>query len=103
LGAALLWIVPSLPGKVIVLAMLGLTAGPLYSASVDRLYAAAPNADTSSVGTLAALASGTAVTTSPLALGVIADVVGLRTAILIVPVIAAVALLIGHVRPTPAR
>jgi MFS family permease len=102
-GALLLWVVPSLPGKVIVLAMLGLTAGPLYSASVDRLYAAAPHADTSSVGTLAALASGTAVTTSPLALGVIADVVGLRTAILIVPVIAAVALLIGFFRPAPAR
>jgi MFS family permease len=102
-GAALLWIVPSLPGKVMVLALLGFTAGPLYSASVDRLYASAPNADTSSIGTLAALASGTAVTTSPLALGVIADVVGLRTAILIVPVIAAVALMVGFFRPTPAR
>lgn len=99
LGALLLWVVPSLAGKVAVLAILGLTAGPVYTASVDRLYAAAPHADTSSLGALASLASGTAVTTSPLALGVIADIVGLRLAILIVPVIAAAALLIGQVRP----
>lgn len=99
LGALLLWVVPSLAGKVAVLAILGLTAGPVYTVSVDRLYAAAPHADTSSLGALASLASGTAVTTSPLALGVIADIVGLRLAILIVPVIAAAALLIGQVRP----
>ena len=99
LGALLLWVAPSLAGKVAVLAILGLTAGPVYTASVDRLYAAAPHADTSSLGALASLASGTAVTTSPLALGVIADIVGLRLAILIVPVIAAAALFIGQVRP----
>jgi MFS family permease len=100
-GAVLLWVVPSLAAKVVVLAILGLTAGPLYTASVDRLYAAAPHADTSSLGALASLASGTAVTTSPLALGVIADIVGLRLAILIVPVIAAVALVVGHLYPVP--
>jgi predicted MFS family arabinose efflux permease len=103
IGAVLLWIVPSLAAKVVVLAILGLTAGPVYTASVDRLYAAAPNADTSSLGALASLASGTAVTTAPLALGVIADIVGLRLAILIVPAIATAALVVGRVRPVSLR
>ena len=91
-GALVLWMVPSLPGKVAALAIIGFSAGPLYSTSVDRLYAVAPTMDTNAIGSLAALASGVAVSSSPLALGVLADIVGLRRAILIVPVLAAIAL-----------
>ena len=93
LGAVLLWAMPSLPGKVMALAMVGFAAGPLYTTSVDRMYAVAPGTDAQGMGALAALASGTAVTTAPLALGMIADIVGLRLAVLIVPVLAGVALL----------
>jgi MFS family permease len=100
-GAVLLWLVPSLGAKVAVLAVLGFTAGPVYTASVDRLYAAAPHVDSSSLGALASLASGTAVTTAPLALGVVADIVGLRLAILIVPAIATATLVVGRAQPAP--
>lgn len=93
IGVALLWAVPSLPGKVVALALVGFAAGPLYTTSMDRLYAVAPDADAQGLGALGALASGAAVTTAPLALGVIADIVGLQLAVLIVPVLAGVALL----------
>ena len=46
--------------------------------------------DAVALGAYCALASGVAVTLGPLALGALADSVGLRWAILIVPVLAAV-------------
>jgi len=55
--------------------------------------------DSVSLGAYAALASGVAVTIGPLALGVLADSVGLRRAILIAPVFA----LIGAVTQRPRQ
>ena len=109
LGATGLWLVPSLPAKVAALAIVGFGAGPLYTSSVDRLYrsagagGAAEGVDSQRMGALCALASGVAVTCSPLALGVIADSIGLRDAVLLVPVLAAVALAAGRGAAAPAR
>ncbi len=68
------------------LAIVGLGAGPLYPLDVDRLYLAAEHKiDTISLGAICMLAAGVAITLGPLALGVLADSIGLRTALLIVP------------------
>lgn len=99
-SALTLWAVPSLPAKFISLAAIGFCAGPLYPASIDRLYAAAHGFDSNEIGSLAALASGTGVTIAPLGLGLLADVIGLRTAVLVVPTLAIIAL---AVRLQPAR
>ena len=51
------------------------------------------------MGAYCALASGVAVTLGPLALGVLADAVGLRWAMLVVPVLAAVGAVTQRPRP----
>ena len=80
---------PGLAGRVIGLTIVGFGGAPLYPLTVDRLYASAEHKiDSISLGAICILASGTAVTLGPLALGVLADSVGLRLALLIVPVVA---------------
>ena len=79
---------PGLPLKVIGLVIVGLGGAPLYPLTVDRFYQRAGHAlDAVSLGAFCALASGVAVTLGPLALGVLADSVGLRWALLVVPVL----------------
>jgi MFS family permease len=87
---------PGLPGKTLALAAVGFAAGPLYTTSVDRLYIAAPQIDSQTLSAVVSLASGLAVATAPVALGVVADIVGLRDAILIVPIFAVVAIVLSQ-------
>jgi MFS family permease len=86
-GTLLMWAGPSLAMRVLGLTIVGLGAGGLYPLAVDRLYNSA-GADTVSLGFVTAIASGTAVTIGPLLLGVLADVVSLRHALLFVPALA---------------
>lgn len=59
----------------------------VLAVDVDRLYRAAEHKiDSVSLGAFCILAAGVAVTLGPLTLGVLADSIGLRRALLIVPV-----------------
>ena len=99
-GALVMCFAPGLAGRVIGLTIVGFGGAPLYPLTVDRLYASAEHKiDSVSLGAICILASGTAVTLGPLALGVLADSVGLRLALLIVPVVA----VIGAVTQRPTR
>jgi MFS family permease len=90
-GAALMCFGPGIAWKVVGLTVVGFGGGPLYPLTVDRFYARAGHRlDSVSMGAFCALASGVAVTLGPLALGVLADAVGLQWAILVVPTLAAV-------------
>jgi predicted MFS family arabinose efflux permease len=100
IGAMMMCFAPGLLPRVGGLVIVGLGGAPLYPLTVDRLYASAEHKiDSISLGAICALASGVAVTLGPLALGVLADSVGLRRAMLIVPVIATV----GAITQRPAR
>ena len=91
---------PGLLPRVGGLVIVGFGGAPLYPLTVDRLYASAEHKiDSISLGAICILASGTAVTLGPLALGVLADSVGLRMALLIVPVVGA----LGAITQRPAR
>ena len=82
--------------------IVGFGGAPLYPLTVDKLYASAEyKIDSVSLGAICILASGTAVTLGPLALGVLSDSVGLQYALLIVPA----ACVVGAItqRPAPAR
>lgn len=99
-GALMMCFAPGLLPRVAGLMIVGLGGAPLYPLTVDRLYASAEyKIDSISLGAICALASGTAVTLGPLALGILSDSVGLRRALLIVPVVAVV----GAITQRPAR
>ncbi len=99
-GALIMCFGPGLLSKVVGLTIVGFGGAPLYPLTVDRLYASAEHKiDSVSLGAICILASGTAVTLGPLALGVLADSVGLRLALLIVPVVG----VIGAITQRPAR
>ena len=77
--------------RLVGLVIVGFGGAPLYPLTVNRFYQRSGHAlDAVALGAYCALASGVAVTLGPLALGALADSVGLRWAILIVPVLAAV-------------
>jgi len=99
-GAALMCLAPGLPLKVLALTVVGIGGSPLYPLTVDAFYAKAGHRlDSVALGAFCALASGAAVTLGPLVMGALADAVGLRWAILIVPALAAV----GAVTQRPRR
>lgn len=99
-GALIMCFAPGLLPRVAGLTIVGLGGAALYPLTVDRLYASAEHKiDSISLGAICILASGTAVTLGPLALGVLADAVGLRQALLIVPVVGT----IGAITQRPAR
>jgi predicted MFS family arabinose efflux permease len=102
-GAAVMCFAPGLAWKTVGLTIVGLGGAPLYPLTVDRFYQrAGQQLDAVSLGAYCALASGVAVTAGPLALGVLADTVGLRWAILVVPVLAAVGAVTQRPRRSPA-
>jgi len=79
---------PGLAPRVAGLVIVGFGGAPLYPLTVDRLYASAEHKiDSISLGAICILASGIAVTVGPLAMGVLSDAVGLRSALLLVPVV----------------
>jgi predicted MFS family arabinose efflux permease len=97
-GAAIMCFGPGLAVKVIGLTVVGIGAAPLYPLTVDRFYGrVGDQLDSVSLGAYCALASGVAVTFGPLLLGVLADAVGLRWAVLVVPGLA----LIGAITQRP--
>ena len=97
-GALVMCFAPGLPLKVLGLAIVGFGGGPLYPLTVDAFYAkAGRRLDSVSMGAFCALASGAAVTIGPLLLGVLADSVGLRWALLVVPALA----LLGAITQRP--
>jgi len=97
-GALIMCVVPGLPAKVLGLTIVGFGGGPLYPLTVDAFYAkAGDRLDSVSMGAFCALASGAAVTVGPLALGITADSVGLRWALLVVPALA----LLGAITQRP--
>jgi predicted MFS family arabinose efflux permease len=99
-GALIMCFAPGLLPRVAGLTIIGFGGASLYPLSVDRLYASAEHKiDSISLGAICILASGTAVTLGPLTLGVLADQIGLRRALLIVPVAGA----IGAFTQRPAR
>lgn len=99
-GALMMCFAPGLLPRVAGLTIVGFGGAPLYPLTVDRLYASAEHKiDSISLGAICALASGAAVTLGPLALGILADSVGLQRALLVVPVIAVV----GAITQRPAR
>ena len=85
-GALVMGFAPGLWPRVFGLMIVGFGGAPLYPLTVDRLYASAEHKiDSTSLGAICILASGTAVTLGPLAMGVLSDSVGLQRALLIVP------------------
>ncbi|MBI4933068.1 MAG: MFS transporter [Actinobacteria bacterium] len=99
-GALIMAFAPGLPLKVLGLTIVGFGGGPLYPLTVDAFYARAGHRlDSVSMGAFCALASGVAVTLGPLALGVLADSVGLRWALLVVPCLALLGAITQRPRP----
>lgn len=99
IGALVMFLAPGLLPRVVGLTIVGFGGAPLYPLTVDRLYASAERKiDSISLGAICILASGTAVTLGPLAMGVLADQIGLRSALLIVPAACA----IGAITQRPA-
>lgn len=100
LGATVMCAVPGLGAKVVGLGIVGFGGGVLYPLTVDAFYVRAHGSmDSVSLGAYTALASGVAITIGPLALGVLADSVGLRWAILVVPALG----LLGAFTQRPRR
>ena len=88
IGALLMFSGPGLAVRVAGLVIVGFGGAPLYPLTVDRLYASAEHKiDSISLGAICILASGIAVTSGPLVMGVLSDAVGLRSALLMVPVV----------------
>ena len=99
-GALVMCFAPGLLPRVGGLIIVGFGGAPLYPLTVDRLYASAEHKiDSISLGAICILASGTAVTLGPLAMGVLSDGVGLKHALLIVPV----ACIVGAITQRPAH
>lgn len=99
-GALVMCLVPGIAAKTIGLTIVGFGGGSLYPLTVDAFYAKAGHRlDSVALGAYCALASGVAVTLGPLVLGVLADRIGLRWALLVVPALAAV----GAVTQRPRR
>lgn len=107
-------VVPIAPLRLLVVALASFSFGPLYTLGVERLFVnaeASGSEDSTAVSSLAAVASGLAITIGPFVVGVVADLIGLRAGLLFGPAAAGVALvlcglrwggeagLIGQVRP----
>jgi predicted MFS family arabinose efflux permease len=88
LGSLVLWMGPGLGVRIVGLVLVAFGCSPLYPLAVDRLYARV-QADSVTLGAVTALASGVAIVSGPLLLGVLADAIGLRDAVLAVTALAA--------------
>lgn len=88
LGTVVMWLGPSLAVRIAGLVIVAFGCSPLYPLAVDRLYARV-DADSVALGAVTALASGVAIISGPLLLGVLADAIGLRDAVLAVTALAA--------------
>lgn len=103
-GATAMFTVPRLAVITCGLAVVGFGGGLLYPLTVDRFYSQAGHVlDSVSLGAYAALASGVAITVGPLGLGVLAELVGLRWAIVVVPALGLLGAITQRPRPRPER
>ncbi len=87
--------------RLVAVALTSFSFGPMYSLGVERLFVNAEQAgvvDTVAVSSLAAVASGVAITLGPFVVGVVADRAGLTSALLLVPGLGALALALCLVR-----
>ncbi len=87
--------------RLLAVALTSFSFGPMYSLGVERLFVNAEQAgvvDTVAVSSLASVASGIAITLGPFAVGVMADRIGLTSALLVVPGLAALAFALCLVR-----
>ena len=101
-GATVMCFGPGLGWKTAGLVLVGFGGAPLYPLTVDRFYRRADHAlDAVALGAYCALASGVAVTLGPLALGILADAIGLRWALLVVPALAAIGAVTQRASRTP--
>jgi MFS family permease len=89
LGILLVWGGPSPLLRALGLLIQGVGLAVLYPLAVARLFDVT-DADTESLGALAALGSGAAVTIGPMLIGSLADGIGLHWAFLSMPLLAAV-------------
>jgi MFS family permease len=87
-GFVIFWTAPVLPLAGLGLAIAGLGVALLYPTTVSRTVAAWPHAPDRAAAR-AALASGVAIGGAPFALAGLADLIGLRTAYLVVPLLLA--------------
>ncbi|MEY4606734.1 MAG: MFS transporter [Ilumatobacteraceae bacterium] len=86
--------------RVAALTVAGIGGAPLYPLIVDRFYdTAGHRLDSVGLGAYSALASGVGVLVGPLLVGVTADLVGLRWAVLVITALAAIG--VATLRPTP--
>jgi MFS family permease len=100
-GAFLVWVATDVPLAAAALVLVGIGTGMFYPIGVTVAMAQAPDAPVVA-STRLQLATGTAVLTAPLALGVIADAVGVVSGWLLVPLLAAAAVAVLATIPTPA-
>ncbi len=100
-ASSVLVLAPWGPVRLAAAAVTAFAVGPLYTLGVDRLFvlgtdgtdgadAAADPSRGGAVSALAAVSSGVAITAGPFLVGLLADLVGLRTAMGIIPVTAAI-------------
>jgi predicted MFS family arabinose efflux permease len=87
-GVLVMWVGPGLAVRVVGMAMVALGSAPAYVLAVDRLYDET-DGDPAVLGSVAALASGLAISIGTLGLGALTDVFSTRHAILSVAVLAA--------------
>ena len=94
------FLMPSLWWRVVGLIVAGLGGAPLYPLTIDGFYRRnSDRLDSVTLGAYGALAAGVAVTLGPLVLGLLADLIDLRWAILIVPVLS----IVGAITQRPHR
>jgi predicted MFS family arabinose efflux permease len=101
ISALTILLVPVAPIRLIVVSLASFSFGPLYTLGVERLFVNAEAAgcdDSTAVSSLAAIASGLAITIGPFVVGVVADLIGLRAGLLFGPAAAVVALVLCGVR-----
>jgi predicted MFS family arabinose efflux permease len=98
-GSTMLWLGPGLWPRVFWLLVVGVGVGPLYPLTVEQMYRRTA-ADSVSLGAVAALGAAVAIMTGPLLVGVLDDRIGLRGAILFVPVLAAIGVFTARPRAT---
>jgi fucose permease len=85
------WLGPNLMVRVVGLAVMGVGLAPLYPLGVNRLLALG---DGGSLGPVSALASAVGVVVGPLALGIASDAPGLKWALVVLPVTAALLIVV---------
>jgi predicted MFS family arabinose efflux permease len=100
-GVLVMWVGPSLTVRVIGMSMVALGSAPAYVLAVDRLYDET-DGDPAVLGSVAALASGLAISIGTLSLGALTDAFSTRHAILLIAALAALGIALRWPRRRPS-